>query len=263
MARPTALITGASAGIGWEFAGLLAGEGYDLIVTARRADRLADLAQEIGDRHDAKVYVIAADLSEADAPDSLCNEITGSGHEVDLLVNNAGFGGVGRFEILNQTRQREMVEVNVTALTRLAGLLLPGMMARGRGGIINVASTAAFQAGPFMAVYYASKAYVLSFSEALSEECRGTGVTVTCLCPGVTDTEFFAAAGFGEKPLYRLAMMDAARVARSGYEGWRAGRTIVLPGLRNRLLVSGSRLLPRFVTRRVIRVLQQKSGGVT
>ena len=114
-----------------------------------------------------------------------------------------------------------------------------------------------------MAVYYASKAYALSFSEALSEECRGTGVTVTCLCPGVTATEFFDAAGFEGMPLYRVGMMDAARVARSGYDGWRAGRAIVLPGLRNRLLVLGSRLLPRAVTRRVIRALQKKPGGAT
>jgi short-subunit dehydrogenase len=262
MERPTALVTGASAGIGREFARLLASEGYDLVVTARRADRLSELSAELRERHGVGVLEISADLADPEAPERLCRELHGAGHAIDLLVNNAGFGGVGRFESLDQIRQREMIDVNVTALTRLAGLLLPGMKSRARGGIINVASTAAFQAGPFMAVYYASKAYALSFSEALSEECRGTGVTVTCLCPGVTATEFFEAAGFEGMPLYRVDMMDAARVARRGYDGWRAGRVIILPGLRNRLLVLGSRILPRAVTRRVIRVLQEKSGGV-
>lgn len=260
MARPKALVTGASAGIGREFARLLASDGYDLVVSARRADRLAELSKELRDRHGTNVLDAPADLADPKAPERLCNELREAGHEIDLLVNNAGFGGVGRFESLDQVRQREMIEVNVTALTRLAGLLLPEMKARARGGIINVASTAAFQAGPFMAVYYASKAYVLSFSEALFEECRGTGVMVTCLCPGVTETEFFDMAGFGEMPLYRVGMMDAAQVARSGYNGWRAGRAIVLPGLRNHLLIWGARLLPRMVLRRTIRGLQQKSG---
>ena len=263
MARLTALVTGASAGVGREFARLLASKGYDLVITARRRDRLSELSEDLQNRYGAGVLEISGDLADPKTPERLCHELHEAGQAIDLLVNNAGFGGVGRFESLDQIRQREMIDVNVTALTRLAGLLLPGMKSRASGGIINVASTAAFQAGPFMAVYYASKAYVLSFSEALSEECRGTGVTVTCLCPGVTATEFFDVAGFEGVPLYRVDMMDAARVARSGYDGWRAGRAIVLPGVRNRLLVLGSRLLPRAVTRRVIRALQEKSGAVT
>ena len=263
MERGTALVTGASAGIGEAFANLLAAEGFDLILTARRAERLRVLSASLTERHGVKVSGISADLADPAGPQRLYDELNEAGQTIDLLVNNAGFGGVGRFEALDQVRQREMIDVNVSALTRLAGLMLPGMKARARGGIINVASTAAFQAGPFMAVYYASKAYVLSFSEALSEECRGTGVTVSCLCPGVTATEFFETAGFGDLPLYRLGMMDAARVARLGYDGWRSGRAIVLPGLRNQVLVWGSRVLPRPVTRRAIRFLQEKSGAVT
>ncbi len=263
MERGTALVTGASAGIGEAFANLLAAEGFDLILTARRAERLRVLSASLTERHGVKVSGISADLADPAGPQRLYDELNEAGQTIDLLVNNAGFGGVGRFEALDQVRQREMIDVNVSALTRLAGLMLPGMKARARGGIINVASTAAFQAGPFMAVYYASKAYVLSFSEALSEECRGTGVTVSCLCPGVTATEFFETAGFGDLPLYRLGMMDAARVARLGYDGWRSGRAIVLPGLRNQVLVWGARVLPRPVTRRVIRFLQEKSGAVT
>lgn len=263
MEHKTALVTGASAGIGMAFANLLAAEEYNLVVTARREDRLRTLADFLTERHDVQVRAIPMDLAAPDGPQRLYDEVHDADQPVDLLVNNAGFGGVGRFEALDYIRQRQMIDVNVSALTGLARLFLPDMKVRACGGIINVASTAAFQAGPFMAVYYASKAYVLSFSEALSEECRGTGVTVTCLCPGVTATEFFESAGFRDMPLYRLGMMDAARVVRRGYDGWRAGRAVVLPSLLNQMLVWGSRSLPRAVTRRVVRVLQEKSGAVT
>jgi short-subunit dehydrogenase len=263
MERKTALVTGASAGIGEAFANLLAAEEFNLVVTARREDRLWKLADSLMERHDVLVRAIPIDLAAPDGPHRLYDEVREANQPVDLLINNAGFGGVGRFESLDYVRQRQMIDVNIGALTGLARLFLPDMKVRARGGIINVASTAAFQAGPFMAVYYASKAYVLSFSEALSEECRGTGVTVTCLCPGVTATEFFEAAGFEDMPLYRLGVMDAARVVRRGYDGWRANRTVVLPGLLNQILVWGSRSLPRSVTCRVVRVLQEKSGAVT
>ena len=156
-----------------------------------------------------------------------------------------------------------MIEVNISALTYFARLLLPDMIDRGVGGIINIASTAGFQPGPFMAVYYASKAYVLSLSEALSEECRGSGVTVTCLCPGITETEFFFVAGFEKRPLYRLIMMDAALVARVGYEGWRNGKVLVIAGFRNKLLVWISGFLPRIVVRRMLHFLQRQSISVS
>src|SRR3954466_13144136 len=232
--RPTALVTGASAGIGLELARILAREGHDLVLVARREATLKELADELKDRYGANSTVVAADLSDASAGERI-EQALGE-RSVDVLVNNAGFGGVGAFAERSHADDMRMVAVNVTALTDLCKRFLPGMVARGRGRILNVASTAAFQPGPFMAVYYATKAYVLSLSQALAEETRGTGVTVTCLCPGVTTTEFQQVAGVEDVPLTKgpLAMTPEA-VAQAAYDGMRRGRLLVIPGVHNKV----------------------------
>ena len=252
----TVLITGASAGIGRELAWLYAASGSELILVARRVDRLRELADEIHSRHDVAVAIEAVDLARAEAPRRLFESLSGRGVAVDVLVNNAGFGAVGRFAALDADRQIEMLRLNVEALTELTRLCLPGMLARGRGGILNVGSTAAFQPGPMMAVYYATKAYVQSFTEALAEELRGTGVRVTCLAPGPTATEFGAVSGMGESTLFALGTMDARAVARAGFDGLARGRVIVIPGAMNRVGVTAIRFAPRAWVRRIVHRLQ-------
>src|SRR3954449_2582162 len=242
--RPTALVTGASAGIGLELARILAREGHDLVLVARREATLKELADELKDRYGANSTVVAADLSDASAGERIEQALGET--TIDVLVNNAGFGGVGQFVERSQDDDMRMVAVNVTALTDLSKRFLPGMVTRGRGRILNVASTAAFQPGPFMAVYYASKAYVLSLSEALAEECRGTGVTVTCLCPGVTTTEFQQVAGVENIALNTGPLaMSASAVAEAAYKGLRTGKRLVIPGMHNKIGVQSIRMSPR------------------
>jgi short-subunit dehydrogenase len=239
------LITGASAGIGAEFARLLAAEGRTLLITARRADRLEALAAELHAAHGVRIEIAPADLAEPGAPQALVDKAESLGLEIDLLINNAGFGLRGSFADLPLERQIAIAEVNVTALTRLTGLFLPQMLKRRRGGIINVASIAAFLPGPFMSVYYASKAYVLSFSEAIACEAKASGVVVTALCPGATHSEFAQVAGFAFPKRARRAIMTAKEVARLGLEGHRAGRRVVITGAANKLIVGVSRFIPR------------------
>lgn len=246
-----ALVTGASGGLGWELAKLLAADGYDLVLVARSADKLERNAQELRAAHGAGVRVIAADLAVPDA----ARQITAQVPECDVLINNAGFASNGRFDELPPDRVREELLLDVVTLTELARAYLPGMRANRRGRILNVASTAAFLPGPFMAVYYAAKAYVLSFSEALAEECRGSGVTVTCLCPGATDTGFQSRAGVGDTLLMRLPLADARGIARAGYRGMLAGRAVVVPGPSNKLVA----LSPRFTPRRLLLWLSRKA----
>lgn len=230
------MITGASAGIGMELARLFAARGDDLILVARRADRLETLAAELAPR----ARVIVADLADPATPERLFAQ-TGP---IDILVNNAGFGAAGRVAEISVGRQLEIVQVNITALTALTCLYLPGMIARRKGRILNVASTAAFQPGPGLNVYCATKAYVLSFSEGLYAETRGTGVTVTCLCPGATSTEFAEIANFRNSALFRNAM-SAAEVARQGYAATLAGKRLVITGLENKARAIGVRFVPR------------------
>jgi hypothetical protein len=252
----TVLVTGASAGIGRELARCFARDGADLVLLARREGRLEALADELEGAHGVGAHVLPADLSEPDAPDAVAQRLDGAGLRPDVLVNNAGFGARGAFAELDAGRQRDMVEVNVSALTGLTRRLLPGMIEAGRGGVLNVASTAAFQPGPYMAVYYATKAYVLSFSEALSEEVAGTGVTVSCLAPGPVKTEFAERAGIEDTPLLKSgATMGPAEVARIGHEGFRAGEALVIPGALNRALAFLNRFLPRALVRKVVTLL--------
>lgn len=222
------------------------------MLTARRTDRLELLATELRAATGAIVKVIGCDLEAPDAPELLLQAIGAEGIALDTLVNNAGFGLRGPFAALPADRQMAMIDLNVNALTALCRLVLPGLIERRAGGILNVASTAAFQPGPHMAVYYATKAYVLSLSEALHEEAKPWGVTVTALCPGPTATEFSSVADLMAVKAFDLGTMSAAEVAHAGYEGYRAGRALVIPGRRNKLLAFGSRLVPRIVARRVV-----------
>ncbi len=250
------VITGASSGIGAELARVFAARGYPLVLTARRHERLEALGQEIGRTYGVPVEIMALDLGDREAPQDLNEMLQERGIAVHTLVNNAGFGLRGHFATLPHERQMAMIDLNVTALASLCRLMLPGMIERRRGGILNVASIAAFQAGPYMAVYYATKAFVLSLSEALHDEAKPHGVTVTALCPGPTESEFSETAGLKDSRLFSAGVMSSAEVARMGVQGYEAGRAIVIPGLANRAGSFGAKLMPRFVSRRIAGLLQ-------
>jgi short-subunit dehydrogenase len=251
----TVLITGASSGIGRAFAHLFARDGCNLVLVARRETVLEELASELTRQHKARVTVIAIDLADPVAALRLHEQLRRDGVVVDVLVNNAGFGAQGAFAGLPLERQLQMIHLNVTALTALTRLLLPSMLERGRGGILNVGSTAAFQPGPFMAVYYATKAYVVSFSEALADELSGSGLRVSCLAPGPTATAFAAEAGAAESRLFEGETMTADEVARIGYEGWKQGTPLVIAGAGNRWRAFLVRLAPRAWVRKAVRDL--------
>ena len=253
MQRPTALVTGASAGIGLAMAHVLARRGYDLVLVARRETVLLDLARTLEQTHGTKARVVPADLSEQAAPSALHAAVRQSGEPVDLLVNNAGFGLRGRFDTTDPAVAARMIQVNVAALVVLTRAFLPDMIARGSGCVLNVASIAAFVPGPYLSVYYASKAFVLSFSEAVAEELRGTGVHISVLCPGPTPTEFQAVAGIRTSRVARLGFLSPDVVAEIGVAGALAGRRVVIPGIRNALVPWAARILPRQVLARLAR----------
>lgn len=242
----TALITGASGGIGYELAELFAKDRYNLVLVARSADRLTQFADELHREFGISAKVVALDLTAASAPQSLFDELQREDIAVDILVNNAGYGVLGEFATISLEDNLGQIQLNITALTHLTRLFLGPMIERHSGKVMNVASTAGFQPGPLMSVYYATKAYVISFSEALANELHGTGITVTCLCPGATDTGFQSRAGLGNTLLFKkLRPMDAATVARDGYRALMAGKTIVISGFRNWLLAESVRFSPR------------------
>lgn len=245
MSRPVALVTGASAGLGEEFARQLSKRGTSLVLAARRKDRLEALAAELGDAR-----AIEVDLSAPGSVGRLLAEIESGGETIDILVNNAGFGLTGRFADQDASRLRQMIDVNCGALTELCRAVAPGMIERRSGAILNVASTAAFQPGPGMAVYFATKAFVLSLTEALHEELKPHGIKVSALCPGPTATEFGAVAGFG-KPIPKFAVADSVSVVRAGLHGLDSNRAVVVPGTLNKLSAQGHRLLPRAALRRI------------
>lgn len=243
----TALITGASSGIGEAFAVALARAGHRLLLVARSRDKLEALAARLRAEQGVAVEVLAADLSQPGCGPRLAAELAGRGLQVDLLINNAGFGAAGSFAQQDPARDTEMINLNVSAVVELAHAFLPAMLERGRGGILNVASVAGFQPLPRMAIYGATKAFVLSFSEALWAETRKHGVAVTALCPGPVDTAFFEATGSPElrKAVPKGIMMSAEAVVAEALAGLAAGRPVVVPGLANKLVTQAPRFLPR------------------
>ena len=259
--RPVCLITGASSGIGADLAACAAADGFDLVLVARRVSALTNVARYCEQQHRVRVTVVPCDLADPTAARVLAAELRGLQIHVHTLINNAGVGATGAVAALSIESQLNIIQVNVTALTELTRRLLPTMLDRGAGAVLNVASTAAYLPGPNMAVYYASKAYVLSFSEALTEELRDTGIQVTALCPGPTTTEFAAASGMSASKLLtqRGIAMSSADVARAGWDGLLEGKRVVIPGLKNRLLVHSLRAVPRAIAARVSALLNASS----
>jgi hypothetical protein len=245
------LITGASAGLGAEFARQCRKRGETLVLVARREDRLLSLRAELGDGVDHYV----ADLTRPAQIEELLTWIRAKGYEIDVLINNAGFGATGTFVATPRERLLEMIDLNVRSLTDLCRLVLPGMIERRRGAVLNVASTAAFQAGPYAAVYYASKAYVLSLTEALHHEAKGSGVRVSALCPGPTATEFFEVAGSPDSKLAKVAVRPEGVVA-AGLRGLDRNAPIVIPGVANKVGAFGTRLMPRAALRKIVASLK-------
>ncbi len=256
--KKNVFITGATQGIGYEFAKLFAKDRYSLFLVARSLDHLNKVKTELEHVYNANVTVFAKDLSEPSAAEDVAKVLADKSINIDILINNAGFGTHGEFVAIPLEDDKNQLNVNIVALTMLTKLLLSGMVKRGCGKILNVASTAAFQPGPRMAVYYATKAYVLSFSEALSEEVKGTGVTVTALCPGPTDTGFSKRATLEDSKLFggMLPIMDPKQVAAIGYEGLMKGKRVVIPGFENAVSVFLSKLAPHAVTLRIIKQIQ-------
>lgn len=247
MTRPVTLITGASAGLGAEFARQCAARGEELALVARRRDRMEALAGEIG----GNVHIFVADLAKEGAAASLIAELEAEGLSADTLINNAGFGLAGRFADRPLARLSEMIDLNCRTLTELCHLVLPAMRGRGKGAILNVASTAAFQPGPNMAVYYATKAFVLSFTEALHHELKGTGIRVSALCPGPTESEFGEVADSHSPTLERMKG-PADAVVRAGLEGLDRNKAVLIPGLANKVTAQASRFLTRAAMRRIV-----------
>lgn len=250
--KQVAVVTGASAGLGRELARLFAADGHALVLVARREDRLRALADELGEAHGVDAHVLALDLADPSAAPTLARWLADAGLEVEFLVNNAGFGSTGAFAELDVAGELGQIDVNVRALVHLTRLLLPGMRERGRGRILNLGSTAGFQPGPYMATYYASKAFVNSFSEALAHELAGTGVSVTVSCPGPTATEFGDIAGNAKNALFTQGTVASAEdVARHAYQAMSKGKRVAIPGLLNKVSARGATLLPRALIVRI------------
>ena len=255
----TALITGASGGIGYELAKLFARDGYNLVLVARSGDKLKEIARELQSEFQVSVKTVALDLAAGQGARILFDHLEGEAVTVDVLVNNAGFGVFGEFAGMAEEEILGQIQLNVMALTELTRLFLAGMLARGGGKIMNVASTAAFQPGPLMAVYYATKAYVLSFSEALANEVARRGVVVSCFCPGATETGFAKRAGMEDSRIFKkIGGMKVETVARDGYRGLMAGKTVVISGIQNWLVAESVRFAPRKLVTAVSRWVAEK-----
>ncbi|WP_426347981.1 SDR family NAD(P)-dependent oxidoreductase [Alloiococcus sp. CFN-8] len=239
------LITGASSGIGLELCHLLAEAGNNIILVARKEKELYELRSSLMKQYDIQVEVIIKDLAAPNAPKEIYTHIMNREIKVDTLINNAGVGSFGPFSKISLEKDMNLIDVNIRALTELTKLFLPELLKREKGRILNVASTAGFMPGPYMATYYASKAYVISFTEALASELKGTAVTVSVLCPGPTKTGFQAKAEMKKSDFVTLGVMEAKAVALCGFNGMLKGKTIIIPGALNKLLVYGSKLFPR------------------
>jgi short-subunit dehydrogenase len=256
----TTLITGASGGIGYELAKLFARDHHNVVLVARSADKLTQVATEL-QAHGVTVKTIALDLATPLAPKFLFDRLQSEATPIDVLINNAGFGAYGEFATMPEEEILGQIHLNITALTELTRLFLPAMFERRSGRIMNVASTAAFQPGPLMAVYYATKAYVLSFSEAIANELRGSGVTVTCFCPGATHTGFAKRAGIANSRLFKkVGAMPAEEVARQGYRALMQGRTVAICGLHNWIVAQSVRFTPRKIVTAVSRWVAEKAS---
>ena len=253
----TALITGASFGIGLELARIFAREGHNLVLVARSADKLRHLAAELERAHSTRSLILPTDLTDPGAAAYVLDQTTRANISIEILVNNAGFGQYGLFAQSDLEECLRQIQLNVTTLTHLTRLYLPEMIKRKSGRILNVASTAAFQPGPLMAVYFATKAYVLHFSEALANELEGTGVTVTCLCPGATATEFHKRANATGMRLLSMGKMDADTVAQDGYRAMMAGKPLVISGFKNWLTAHAVRFGPRRLVTAIARKTQE------
>jgi uncharacterized protein len=249
--RKTALVTGASAGLGTELAWLLAAGGHDVVIVARRREKLEALAAEIRAKHEVLVHVIAEDLAKPGAASRIARALDERRIAIEVLVNNAGFGGTGAFAERELARELEMIQVNIVALVELTHLLLPAMVARKSGRVLNIGSTAGFVPGAFMAIYYASKAFVNSFTEALSVELEGTGVTATVSCPGATATEFAQVAGNEKTPLFKSRVMGAREVAEDAYRAMMRGEALSVPGFMNKVRIASLRAAPRGMMRSI------------
>jgi len=261
--RPIAIITGASSGIGSDFAELYARDGHDLILVARRRDALESLGRSLRDRYGVVCDAFQADLARRLDREHLAARLRSVDDRIVALVNNAGIGTHGYFYETDLERELAIIDLNIAALTHLTKLVLPGMLARRHGRIVNVSSLAAFQPGPLMAVYYASKAYVQSFSEALAEEVAGTGVTVTALCPGPTKTEFHDLAGIhADAPAGGPQTMTSREVAEAGYRAANSGKRVIVTGFRNKVVVLANRVLSRRRMTRLVRRLQERRRAV-
>jgi uncharacterized protein len=252
----TVLVTGASSGIGKQLATLFAADGSRLILVARSEEKLQSIAKSLRDRFQIEAKAIVMDLTKPNAPLELCKHLNDQAIEIDVLVNNAGFGALGRFNELSLERQMQMLQLNIVSLTELARRLVPGMVARRRGGILNVGSMAAYQAGPNMTVYYATKAYVLSFSEGLREELLPFQINVTLLAPGPTKTGFGNDSGMESLSMFTSNAMGVESVSRAGYDGFRRGQAVVIPGWRNQALSKVVKFMPRAWTRKLAMKMQ-------
>ena len=250
--RSVALITGASQGLGRDLAELFAQDGHDVVLVARSRDKLETLATEVKEAHGVQAHVLPADLTNPAVPEEIFGWLTREHIQLDYLVNNAGFGSHGTFWELPRKRELDMIEVNITALVNLTHLALQGMIARGKGRVLNIASTAGFQPGPGMSTYYATKAFVTTFTEGVAHELKGTGVTATAHCPGATATGFAGTAGNAETPLFRFGLVaDSKSVARHAYRSMMKGKTVAIAGFMNRLLAFTVRFSPRWMVRYV------------
>lgn len=258
--RKTALITGASGGIGYALAKVFAGEGFNLVLVARGVESMQALAGELKAKNKIDTLVIAKDLTRPDAPKEIFEQIQQTGISIDALVNNAGYATYGNFAELDLARELDMIQVNIATLTHLTRLFLPGMLERKYGRILNVASTAAFQPGPLMAVYYATKAFVLSFSEAIADELDGSGVTVTALCPGPTASGFQQRANMEDSRLVSgKNLMTGETVARAGYKALMKGKRVEIPGRLNALMTLAPRFLPRKMVTKQVHKMQARN----
>lgn len=256
----TALITGASSGIGLEFAKIFAKAGYDTVIVARDREKLVEIAKDLRNKHGIQVIVVVLDLGKNGSAQKLFNELEKKKIKIDVLINNAGFGLSGFFHEESLEKQLEMIQLNVTTLVELTYLIVNKMVKRQNGKILNVASTAAFQPGPLMAVYYASKAFVLNFSQALANELKGKGISVTALCPGPTESGFQKRADIQRTPLIKgKRLMSPKDVARIGFEALMSNKSVVIPGVRNSVMAYAARVFPHDYVTQTVRNLQEKN----